>query len=464
MAGTAFGAFLVPACMTMPPASGPDASPTPSTPVGYRPMPGPLTVAPRKPREQFAAGRDEPTTTLTARPTAVADTGKGLAQVGGPVAEEAPMPHPANPPLPAAEPMPGPVAPTADAFPLTAEPPRLPAPLLGAPIPVAEPPTDAEGVIRPPKPIIPGAPPVPAETPAIVEPPAPVPAPGPALPPVEAMPRAKAEDVPFALIPPSVGPPPVLPIPTASGPVIGSSVHEAKASPAVIVPMIELPPAPPTAPAPPAAPAQTDSPLLKAVRAFQASRPDEAVEHLRAYDPTTQQILLSLMPAMVRLTEGKLQQMKPEEMDALLDQFSKVTPLLRPRASLQGGNVRLCREVHTFGHVEAYADTHVFRPGDVVHLYLELANFTSVPDGKGGYTIELSSGLELRDGGAAVVWRADPKDVPDRVSTPPQDYYRAFRLAVPAVPPGTYTLAVKTTDRPSGREVRKAIELRIGSK
>jgi hypothetical protein len=170
------------------------------------------------------------------------------------------------------------------------------------------------------------------------------------------------------------------------------------------------------------------------------------------------------MPAMVRLTDGKLQQMKPEEMDAILDHLGKVTPILRPRASLQATNVRLCREVHTFAHVEGYAPTHVFRPGDVVHLYMELANFTSVPDGRGGFTIELSSSLELRDSGDAIAWRADPKDIPDRVSTPPQDYYRAFRLAVPNVPPGAYKLVIKTTDRPTGREVRKAIAMRIGSR
>ena len=72
--------------------------------------------------------------------------------------------------------------------------------------------------------------------------------------------------------------------------------------------------------------------------------------------------------------------------------------MLRPRASLQATNVRLCREVHTFAHVEPFPARHVFRPRDVVHLYMELANYTSVPDGRGGYTIELSSSLELRDG------------------------------------------------------------------
>jgi hypothetical protein len=30
------------------------------------------------------------------------------------------------------------------------------------------------------------------------------------------------------------------------------------------------------------------------------------------------------------------------------------------------------------------------------------------------------------------------------------------------VPAGTYTLAIKTTDRPTGRAVEKSVELRVG--
>jgi hypothetical protein len=138
--------------------------------------------------------------------------------------------------------------------------------------------------------------------------------------------------------------------------------------------------------------------------------------------------------------------------------------MLRPRASLQANNVRLCREVHNFAHVEPFPDRHAFRAGDIVYLYMELANFSCVPDPAGGYTVTLASSLELKDAGGTVVWRADPKDVPDKVSSPPQDYYRNFRLTIPDVPPGSYTLAVKSVDRPTGREVHRAVELRVGVK
>jgi hypothetical protein len=294
---------------------------------------------------------------------------------------------------------------------------------------------------------------------------------GPPGPPTPAIPPAKPDEAPAMLTPPAAvpdaAPPPALP----PG-VIGSSVHQSHSSPVGMTPAEAVFPAEPVTPAavtndkpaPTAAPAMDGSPLLKAVQAFQQNKPDEAVECLKAYDQATQQILLSLMPAMARLSEGKLQTMKPEEMDVLLDQLSRVPNLLRPRASLRAENVRLCREVHNFAHVEPFPDRHEFRPGDVVYLYMELANFSCVSDPKGGYTVTLASSLELKDSTGSVVWRADPKEAADHVSTPPQDYYRNFRLCVPGVPPGAYTLTVKTVDRPTGREVSKAIEMRVGAR
>ena len=155
--------------------------------------------------------------------------------------------------------------------------------------------------------------------------------------------------------------------------------------------------------------------------------------------------------------------MKPEEMDLLLEQLTRVPNMLRPRASLKAENVRLCREVLNFGHVEPFADKHTFRPGDIIYLYMELANFSCVPDPAGGYSITMTSVLEMKNTAGVAVWRADPKETPDQVSSPPQDYYRNFRLCVPAVPPGTYTLTAKTIDRPT-EEKSKTVELLIGSK
>ena len=100
----------------------------------------------------------------------------------------------------------------------------------------------------------------------------------------------------------------------------------------------------------------------------------------------------------------------------------------------------------------------------MVHLYVELANFSCAPEPKGGYAISLASSLEVRDAAGSFVWRADPKEEADRVTSAPMDYYRAYRFSVPNLAGGTYTLGIRIVDRPTGREVRKNIEFRVGAK
>lgn len=343
----------------------------------------------------------------------------------------------------------------------------MPSPRIGLPTlptvqekPRPEPIPDAEGVIRASWPVLKETKPIGESAPNdIVLPP-----------PSDLIPPAKTDD---GSKPPAVLPPPPLPA-TDSGSkatplppgVIGSSVHQSNASPVDGAPTPVI--TPPLAPAPSEAskvetpPANIDdSSLVRAMRALQMNKPDEAIQCLKSYDPASQQVIMSLLPPLVRLSSNNLDQIKAEEFDMLLEQINRAPNILRPRASLLANNVRLCREVHNFAHVEPFGADHQFRPGDIVYLYMELANFSCTANPKGGFSIVLSSGLELRDGGGKVVWRADPKDVPDAVSTPPQDYYRNFRLCVPSVPPGNYQLVIRTTDRPTGREVTKSVEMRI---
>jgi hypothetical protein len=447
IAGTAFGAMLVPACAGFqpnPPTIKPVSPPIP-TAAGQRPAPVPIASQNARPRtkDTFADGRPDPMPTVAHVPTPAAETPTRSAI--------APVEHQSLDVIPAP-----PVEPSRLARAIAAS----------AGTPSVEPVPDAEGVIRSDWPVIKGFNSLPESlTPPVSEPKTFLPV-GDQPPPLIGPVGLPADRSPMNAdaIPPVLAPPPVIPPPAPANlppGVIGTSVHQSNASPASAT-SVETPlPGELTSEM---AQAPGDSPLIRAVRAFQQNKPDEAVEHLKAYDAATQQLLLSLLPAMVRIGDGRLQQMKPEEADAILHQFTQVPGMLRPRASLQANNVRLCREVHNFAHVEPFADRHTFRPGDIVYLYMELANFTPVPAPKGGYLVTLVSSLELRDSTGGLVWRADPKEVPDLVSTPPQDYYRNFRLCVPTVPPGVYMLTVKTTDRPTGREARKTIEMRIGAR
>ena len=453
IAGTAFGALLVPACAGFQPDATVMHPAVSAQPPAVKPPTAPLLAQTQaaKPRvvEKFAEGRSDESAVSVERP------------------------KPPAPPTPTGVALPPPGALEQTRLEARVEAPALPDPPRAVPTvldrdavkPAPEPVPDAEGVIRPNWPTIKG---IPTEPPAKDEPKLTLPVPG-ELPPAAGRPMTPPADRAPVLTPDGspaiIAPPPAAPPALPPG-VIGSSIHKTNASPASEISVAEA-----VAPVdPPAAPMVVDKPalagsesaLLRAVRAFQDNRPDEAVECLKAYDPATQQILLSLLPALGRLGDGHLQQMKPEEMDVLLEQLTKVPNMLRPRASLQANNVRLCREVHNFAHVEPFPDRHAFRAGDIVYLYVELSNFSCVAEPAGGYTITLASSMELKDAAGNVVWRVEPKDVPDKVSSPPQDYYRNFRLPIPNVPAGTYTLAIKTTDRPTGRSVEKSVELRVG--
>jgi hypothetical protein len=458
IAGTAICACLVPACASVPSesiAKRPSVMPpVPSKQVASRPLSLPLLAAKNQPTDDhFAANRAEATPTVVQRPVAVT---------------EAPLPWDDAKPVGKSSTEPGPTLPTETESKIVTlpgpneiapapvvTPPRLPSPprLTEPEKPRPDPVPDAEGVIRANWPVIKG-------TIALdQEPSEPLVLP----PPSELIPPAKSDEAAADPVPS----PPKLP----PG-VIGSSIpHQSNASPfepsAPVLPPPSLESVVPEAPVSPAAAPLShtdDNPIIRAMRSLQMNRPDDAVEHLKTYDATSQQLLMALLPPIVRLSEGNLNQMKPEEMDILLEQLSRVPNVIRTRASLQVNNLRLCREVHNFAHVEPFPNGHQFRPGDIVYLYMELANFSCTPSANGGYQVTIASGLEMRDAAGKIVWRADPKEVPDSVSTPPHDYYRNFRLSVPNVAPGAYTLSIKTTDRPTNREVVRTIEMRIGTR
>ena len=411
IAGTAFGAMLLPAC------TGFQPDPM-GYPAGFRPLPGvvaPPVAAKAAPADQFAEARGE---------------------------------LPALPPLPSLSATPPPQIVAIEHR--TIDPPTVSvdAPRLILPRPADAQPTelapDADGVTRPPYPIIKGILPV-------EDPPAISAGKFDALPPPvtpKAAPPAPMDPPPTIVVPPTPKPARLLPGE------IGSSVHEVHSVPVAGIADVT----------PKAAPA-TDPPFLRAVRASLANKPDEAVDHLRSFDPATQQIFLSLLPALVQLSEGRLQQMKPEEMDVVLDAMNRVPAMLRPRASLRAHNVCLCRDVQTFAHVTPFPPRHEFRAGDVIYPYVELANFSCMPDSAGGFAVALAWSLEVRNAAGSPVWGSDLKQDVNRFSSAPQDFYCCYRFCVPdSLAPGQYSLIVRIIDKPTGRDVRQALEFRVGAR
>ncbi len=210
----------------------------------------------------------------------------------------------------------------------------------------------------------------------------------------------------------------------------------------------------------------SDPSLTKAVSAFKADKKDELAEALKKYDAKTQEALLKLLPTLAKIYEGNLSGMSPSEVSSVLDQLKNLSLAMTPKAVLDANNVALCREVYNFGHIEAFPETHTFRGGDTVYLYMEMVNFsTPALQGGPGFAVDLDGLLAIQDGAGRVVWDANPRDEVDRLTTPPQDYYRSYRFCLPAtLSPGKYSISVKMIDRPTGREVTKVIPFRVGTR
>lgn len=213
--------------------------------------------------------------------------------------------------------------------------------------------------------------------------------------------------------------------------------------------------------------------LIQAIKAFQNKRPEEAVERLKHLEPANQEILMNLMPLIVRLGDGNVSTMQPEETAILIDRLQTAASMLKSKASLGAEHVCFCRGVRKFADVDPYDPRHEFRPGDMVFLYAELKNFTCealpavrVVNGPAtpskGFAIRLGATLELRDARYSLVWRTD-LNKNDYALTPPQDYYHTYRFCVPdKLPAGTYTLWLNIIDKPTGRTFRKPVEMRVG--
>ncbi|MCE9533469.1 MAG: hypothetical protein K8T89_20440 [Planctomycetes bacterium] len=218
--------------------------------------------------------------------------------------------------------------------------------------------------------------------------------------------------------------------------------------------------------------AQQESLIVRAIQSFQQNRPEEAVNHLKSLDPANQELLMSLMPLLLRLGEGSVSALSADETSVMIDRLQAASTMLKSRANLRTDRVCLCRGVRKFADVDQYEPQHLFHPGDMVFLYAELKNFTCEPVSavkqvasttpSKAYQIRLATTLELRDARNNLQWRVELNKT-DQAHSPPQDYYHTYRLTLPEqLTPGTYTLWLNIVDKPTGRSVRKPIELRIG--
>jgi hypothetical protein len=196
-----------------------------------------------------------------------------------------------------------------------------------------------------------------------------------------------------------------------------------------------------------------EEPVLTAMRRLLENRPADALQLLGHYEQPNQDIMIEVLPWMVRLAKGgSLEQASPKELTNLAEQVEVLEQALRERAALTIDKMCFCRRVKGFGEYEPLPASHVFRAGldgkggERMQIYVEVRNFSS-REVESLHETRLASKVEIRDAGGAVEWRKDIPADPDRSLSPRHDYYFICYLPVPPdLPPGRHSLVVEVRD------------------
>jgi hypothetical protein len=227
----------------------------------------------------------------------------------------------------------------------------------------------------------------------------------------------------------------------------------------------------PTAPQPGA---EKKEPLLEALECFLKDKPKQALDLLRNYQPSSQEVYIALLPVLAQLTHKGLDQLSPEEVSAIHEQLRGLSLTLRPRASLKIDRMCFCEEIHGYGVYKALPPGHSFRPrigdheGELVRLYVEVRNFSLQPCPE-GYLTRLSTSVEIRNDQDKPLWfhsfqAQEDKEGPQYRQTPWSDCFGNYRFFVPPLPPGTHTLTITIRDltRPEARPpAQKSLQMRV---
>lgn len=241
----------------------------------------------------------------------------------------------------------------------------------------------------------------------------------------------------------------------------------------VAIPTVEVPPAA-VAPEPlPSLAPRVDPPLVAAVREYVNDRPDLAIAHLKGLDAANQELLLQLIPVVVRAGQAPLSKASPHDVGVMAGEVEGAHAALAARSPLFVENVCFCRSVRNYGRYDPFPERHAYRPGALVWLYTEVRNVPSEPadaSGVAGYVTKLVCSLQVMDAAGNVVPMPDPvtrQPVPalrdtkeDFTRSPVRDYFIAFKLPVPPTP-GEYTVRFEVRDPKSGRAVSKPVSLRV---
>ena len=205
-----------------------------------------------------------------------------------------------------------------------------------------------------------------------------------------------------------------------------------------------------------------EPPLLSALRCFMDKRPAQAIDYLRGYDKSSQDLLLCMLPLMARLTEGGMQRVDAQEATALVTQLRRMDDVVAPQANLVIGKMCFVRLIQKFGVYQAWGEDHLFRPNERMLIYAEVQNFSNLRvEQSGSYEVRLSINLEIRDYQNKVVEITSFLRM-DQSHCPRRDYYNWYGLNVPECPPGMYALKLTVKDVPTGRTATRSLDFQVG--
>lgn len=207
---------------------------------------------------------------------------------------------------------------------------------------------------------------------------------------------------------------------------------------------------------------QNNSPILTALRYYQADAPDRATRALDPIEPANRAVLEALLPLAVRLGAADAKPVSAEEVATTVAELEAAAAALRPNAALRIARLCYCRPVQAptrFGVYQPLEGRHAFRPGEVVAVYVEMRNFTCEPKGD-TFQTHLGSKVEVLDTAGHIAHRFD-FDAADASLSPRHDYCHVGRFLLPKLPAGDYTLRLTVTDRPTKREAQASLDLRV---
>jgi hypothetical protein len=198
-----------------------------------------------------------------------------------------------------------------------------------------------------------------------------------------------------------------------------------------------------------------DEPLVVALRAYLQKRPADALAALGHYDKANQDMLLVALPFAVRLTQGNIDRITPDEAAKLADLLQGVEDHLRQRAALHIEKMLCCRQIDDFGDFvprEPVNGTYTFEGGtgdqlgELVQVYVELRNVSSRRRGE-SYETRLAGSIKLLDIEGNTAYSRDFTPKPHRGQSPRHDFFVNCSFFVPRkVPPGRYMLCVEVRD------------------